>query len=70
MILEFIGYTLGTIGKLLIAYTAIMVHHRVRKEHKIDDKVFRTMRTEHVLGLLGIFLIIVGYLLEIPERFL
>lgn len=70
MILEFIGYTLGTIGKLLIAYTAIMVHHRVRKEHKIDDKVFRMMRMEHVLGLLGISFIVIGYLLEIPARFL
>ena len=70
MTVEFIGFTLGTVGKLLIAYTAIMVHYRVRKEHRIDEKVFRVMRLEHLLGIAGILCIVAGYLLEIPGRFL
>lgn len=70
MNLEFIGFTLGTIGKLLIAYTAVAVHYRVRKEHKIDQQVFKTMKKEQWYGFAGITLIIAGYLLEIPARFL
>lgn len=67
---EFLGYTIGTVGKLMVAYTAIMVHYRVRKEHKIDDKVFKVMRFEHAFGIAGILFMIVGYLMEIPGRFL
>lgn len=66
--MELLGHTLDVVGKILISYTAIAVHYRVRKEHKIDDYVFKTMRTEHVMGILGIFLIILGYLLEIPSK--
>ena len=69
MTLEFIGFTLGTIGKIFIAYTAIRVHYRFRKEHKIDEFVFRAMKKEQFYGILGVALIIVGFFLELPERF-
>lgn len=70
MDLIFLGKTLDVLGKILIAYTAIMVHHRFRKEHKIDEFVFSEMRKEQVLGVVGIVLIIVGYLLEVSPSFI
>jgi len=68
MNVEFIGSTLDVIGKIMVAFTAIMVHHRFRREHKIDEKVFRAMRREQVIGIGGITLIILGYLLQAPLK--
>ena len=65
---EFIGFTLDVIGKILVAYTAIMVHYRFLKEHKIDEKVFGTMKQERAIGIFGVALIIIGYLLQIPSK--
>ena len=56
---------MDVVGKLMIAYTVLLVHVRVRKEHKIDKKVFREMKREHTIELLGIGLIIVAYVLEL-----
>lgn len=58
---------LDMIGKILVSYTAIAVHHRFRKEHKIDNKVFATMRTEMILGLFGIVLFIVSFAFKVVE---
>ncbi len=63
--MEFAAITFDIIGKVMIAYTALRVHWRVRREHKIDMRVFREMQLEHVIGLLGIVFIVVGYLLEV-----
>jgi len=63
--LNTLGYTLQTIGHLLIAYTAISVHFRFRKEHRIDDKVFKVMKREQIVGVIGVLLIIVGYIAHI-----
>jgi len=68
MNLEFVGFTLDVIGKIMVAFTAVMVHYRFRKEHKIDERVFRTMRREQQLGIIGIFLIILGFLLQAPFK--
>ena len=68
MPLEFIGFTLDVVGKILIAYTAIIVHYRFWKEHKIDEAVFATMRQERLIGIFGVVLIIIGYLLQIPSK--
>lgn len=65
--MEFWGFTIGTVGKILIGLTAVLVHHRMLHEHKIDRKVFRTMKFEQKLALLGITMIIAGYLLELPS---
>ena len=62
-----IGETLDVVGKIMIAFTVLMVHHRFRKEHKIDEKVFKAMRREQVIGLLGIALIVIGYFLRLPS---
>jgi hypothetical protein len=68
MEIEFIGFTLDVVGKILVAYTTIMVHHRFWKEHKIDEAVFVTMKRERLIGILGVVLIIIGYLLQIPSK--
>jgi len=64
MVLNEVALTSDVIGKVLIAYTAIRVHYRFRKEHKIDKKVFKAMRKEQNLGVLGIILIVIAYLIH------
>lgn len=66
--MEFIGFTLDAIGKVMVAFTAIMVHHRVRQERKIDAAVFKSMKREQIIGVIGIVLIIVGYFLQVPRK--
>ncbi len=66
--MELLGHTLDLIGKILVSYTAIAVHYRYRKEHKMDDYVFKMMKREQVIGVFGIALLILGYLLEIPSK--
>jgi len=63
--METIALTLDIIGKIMIAYTALAVHSRFRKEHKIDDVVFRVMKREQTIGILGIVFMISGYVLHI-----
>ncbi|NCS96921.1 hypothetical protein GW756_06150 [bacterium] len=43
----------------------LQVHHRVKEEHKIDQKVFVTMKREQFLGILGILLVAIGTILEV-----
>lgn len=63
--MELIGKTLQLIGEVIIGLTAIMVHRRVWKEHKIDPMVYKEMQREQVFGILGIFLLIFGYFLQV-----
>jgi len=62
----FVGYTIDVIGTILIAFTVIAVHQRVAKERKIDEKVFVIMNRERKAAIWGIFLIAIGYILQIP----
>jgi len=64
----FIGLTLDVIGKILVAYTALRVHHRFWREHKIDEKVFMAMHREQVVGVVGIVFMVAGYILQIPGK--
>lgn len=68
MNVEFLGFTLDVIGKILVAYTAIMVHYRFWKEHKVDEAVFTAMKRERIIAIVGIALIIAGYFLQIPSK--
>ena len=52
-------------GTILIAYMAIRVHVVVQKEHKIDNRVFKAMKREQYLGILGIFFILAAFVLKI-----
>jgi hypothetical protein len=64
----FLGYTLDVIGKILIAFTVVAVHERVRKEHKIDARVFQAMKRERKVAIWGIFLMAIGYVLQVPAK--
>jgi len=66
--MEVVGFTIEVAGKLLVAYMALSVHHRFRKEHKVDEKVFRVMSREGKLGILGMTLILLGFLLQLPSK--
>jgi len=63
--MEIAGLTTGTLGTILIAYTALRVHHRVRKEHAIDSVVEKEMGKEMRIGVAGIALVIIGYVLQL-----
>ena len=68
MSIEFIGFMLDVVGKVMVAFTAIMVHRRFRKEHKVDERIFRAMRREQLFGIIGIIFIILGFLLQVPSK--
>jgi hypothetical protein len=68
MDIEFIGFTIYVIGEVMVAYTAIMVHYRFWREHKIDEAVFSIMKRERRVAVLGVILIIIGYFLQIPSK--
>lgn len=63
-----VGFTLDTIGKVMVAYTAIRVHYRFWKEHQIDNQVFAVMYREQWIGVIGIALMIIGFVLQVPEK--
>lgn len=63
--MEIIASTLDIVGKVMVAYTALAVHNRVRKEQTIDFIVFRSMRRENTIGVLGIVLMILGYAIHL-----
>ncbi|MBU0648399.1 hypothetical protein KJ855_04440 [Patescibacteria group bacterium] len=65
MNIELIGLTLDVVGTLLIAFAAIMVHHRVLYEHQIDREVENTMKREQIVAKLGVALVIIGYVLQL-----
>lgn len=61
----FWGITLATTGKVLLGITVMMVHAKMVAENGIDGIVLKEIRRERNIAVLGILLIIVGYLLEI-----
>jgi hypothetical protein len=60
-----IGRTLETLGTVMIAFTALRVHHRVLKEHKMDEVVFGAMKREQIVGIVGVMFVVTGFLLEV-----
>lgn len=63
--MENIIVTFDAVGTLLIAWAALRVHHRVLNEHKISPSVTRSMHIEQKLGVLGMVLVLVGYILHL-----
>jgi len=63
-----LGSISDVIGKIMIAYTAIQVHYRVWKEHRIDEKVFTEMKRERIVGIIGIVFILLGFFLQLPDK--
>lgn len=66
--LSLVGFIFDVIGKVMVALTALLVHHRFRQEHKVDEKVFRVMRWEQTMGVIGVVFIVVGFLLQLPSK--
>ncbi|MFC1649465.1 hypothetical protein ACFL2C_01970 [Patescibacteria group bacterium] len=65
----FLSATLDILGKVMVSYTAIAVHYRVWKEHKMDEAVFGEMKKERVIGALGIIFMVLAYLIKLPHYF-
>ena len=65
MSLLFWGLTLGTIGKVLLGLTVLMVHSRIIHEHRIDRAVLKELKRERAIGILGVVLIVAGFIFEI-----
>jgi len=61
------GITLDAIGTILIAYTALKVHDRVRRDHHIDSGVVSEMGRERTMGIVGIAFIIIGYIFQVVD---
>lgn len=65
MSLELISLTIETIGTLMIAFAALRVHNRVLHDHEIDHKVFRAMKLEQKVGIIGVVLVLISFAMEI-----
>ncbi len=63
-LLELVGDAIIVTGEILIAYTVITVHSRVRKEHALDKAVYREIKREHILAVLGIVMLVTGFLIR------
>ncbi len=59
------GITLGTIGKLVLGIAVLRVHIRILQEHSIDGIVLKAIKREHYVTVIGLLLIVVGYIFEI-----
>jgi hypothetical protein len=51
-------------GEVLIGYLVITSHRRLIQEHRVDDKVLKTMGVEVHLGILALGLVVIGFVLE------
>jgi hypothetical protein len=58
------GLTLSTAGKVLLGVAVIRVHRHLAKERRIDYDVVQAVNLEKRVGLIGIVLIIVGFVME------
>jgi len=63
--LELIGLTFSAAGEILLAITVLTVHHRLKKEHKIDKAVENEIGFEQFIGGLAILFLAIGYLLQV-----
>lgn len=59
------GLTLGTLGKVILGAAVLRVHTHILREHKIDNIVLKSIKKEQFVTLLGLTLIVVGYVLEV-----
>jgi hypothetical protein len=61
----FWGLTVSLIGKVLVVCGVLFAHAKIKHEHRIDKMVLASFRTEFVITVIGLLLIIFGYFLEI-----
>ena len=60
----FLGEAVKFIGELFLAYTVLRVHHGVMTERRIDKKVLMQMKSELVVGLIGVILMLAGFIIR------
>jgi uncharacterized membrane protein YidH (DUF202 family) len=60
---EVIPLTLNFVGTLLIGFAVLKVHAKMRSEEKIDKHVRKTIRKERTITIIGLILIVLGYIL-------
>jgi len=65
MNLLFWGLTVSMIGKVLLAAGVLIAHTELAHEMKVDNLVLKSFKMERILTALGIFLILIGYFMEI-----
>ena len=65
MTVDILISALDAAGALSIAWATLSVHHKVLHDHKIDAGVFRTMKREQKLAILGITLVLSSFVLEL-----
>ena len=65
MNLLLVGLTIGTLGKIILGIGVLRVHIHILREHKIDAVVLKSIKSEQLVTLLGLALIVLGYLLEV-----
>lgn len=65
MSLLFWGLTISVIGKILVVVGVLMAHSEIAHEHRIDAKVLRVFKTERWITIIGLILIIIGYVMEV-----
>lgn len=65
MFIEHIPRLIEVFGAIILAFMVLRVHHRILHEHKIDNEVFKVMKLEQKLGILGILLIVIGFTLDV-----
>ncbi|MBI2037889.1 MAG: hypothetical protein HYT15_03085 [Candidatus Magasanikbacteria bacterium] len=70
LIIQIVGISLDVVGTILIAYTVLRVHDRVRKERRIDLPVTKEMVTERTMVIVGIALILIGYIFQLIWLFI
>ena len=64
MNLLLIGLTIGTLGKILLGIAVLRVHLGILHEHHIDNVVLSSIKKEQTFTLIGLLLIVIGYLFE------
>ncbi|MDP3996617.1 MAG: hypothetical protein Q8P86_02920 [bacterium] len=63
-----IASTMKVVGDVMIALVVFSVHMHIMKEKSIDANVVRYMKRERMYVVIGITLIVGGYVLEIMAR--
>jgi hypothetical protein len=65
MNLLFWGLTISMIGKVMVAASVLIAHSELAHEKRVDSLVLKSFRTELILTLAGLVLIVGGYMMEI-----
>ena len=65
MNLLFWALTVGVTGKVLLAVGVLIAHTQLAHERVVDQLVLKSFRLEHTLTIVGLILIVAGYLMEI-----